>query len=124
MSDLVAFLRARYDEDAEKALAASPGPWSPNAEADEVVACDGITVADGFALSGRQLRATVEHIAEWDPARVLADVDAKRRILERAVAEIESQDPPRASAIFASGVLLLLALPYADHPDYRQEWRL
>ncbi|MGW4422556.1 DUF6221 family protein [Streptosporangium sp. NPDC004631] len=83
MSDLIAFFRARLDEDERWALAASPGPWSENAESDEVLAVDGITVADGFALSGNQLRATVAHIARHDPARVLAEVAAKRRLLEQ-----------------------------------------
>jgi hypothetical protein len=77
------FLTARLDEDEAVARAASPGPWHPNAELDEVLAMDGITVADGFALSGPQTRATTEHIARHDPARVLADVEAKRRIVER-----------------------------------------
>ena len=44
------------------------------------------------------------------PHRMLADVEAKRRIVELA-----SSPGPQA--------LRLLALPYADHPDYRPEWR-
>lgn len=51
-------------------------------------------------------------------ARVLAECEAKRRIVESA----------RSSRTFrcedwADEVLRLLALPYADHPDYRDEWR-
>ncbi|MGW4051507.1 DUF6221 family protein [Streptomyces sp. NPDC004779] len=84
MDDLIAFLRARLNEDAELALAASPGPWHPNEEHDEVHAVDDIVVAEGFALSGRQLRATVDHIARHDPARVLAEVYAKRMLLDAA----------------------------------------
>ena len=43
------------------------------------------------------------------PARVLAECEAKRRIVE---------------LISSPGmqVFRLLALPYADHPDYREEW--
>jgi hypothetical protein len=133
--NLIEFLRARLDEDAEVARGASPGPWSPDAEHYEVVAVDGETVADGFALSNRQLRATVDHIARHDPVRVLAEVDAKRRILDEVVDEATGLDMsvdgdrrvgPRDTTTepYLGTVLLrLLALPYAEHPDYREEWR-
>ncbi|MFE2164873.1 DUF6221 family protein [Streptomyces sp. NPDC059447] len=94
MDDLVQFLRARLDEDEQTARAASPGPWKPGEEHDEVVAVDDITVAEGFALSGQQLRATVDHIARHDPARVLADVAAKRMLLDASSASC----PPGCSA--------------------------
>lgn len=118
MADLPAFLVARFDEAAATALDASPGPWQPNAEGDEVLAADGITVADGFALSGRQLRATVSHIVGHDPMRALADIEAKRAIVERYVWLREHGDTGGAA-----WVLPLLAAAYADHPDYREEWR-
>ena len=133
MNDLIAFLRARLDDDAALALAASPGPWHPDEEHDEVLAVDDIVVAEGFALSGRQLRATVDHIARHDPARVLAEVDAKRRV----IGEYESvayslsvagpNTPPHGLLEGATNVLRrtleTLALPYADHPDYQDTWR-
>jgi len=106
MTSLADWLRACLDDDEACAAAASPGPWRPNAERDEVLAVDDITVCDGFALSGRQLRATVEHIARHDPARVLVEVAAKRRIVD---------DAPHAT-------LRLLALPYTDRAGYREEW--
>jgi hypothetical protein len=43
------------------------------------------------------------------PARVLAECEAKRRIVE----QVNGMEY----------VLRLLALPYADHEDYRPEWR-
>jgi hypothetical protein len=56
------------------------------------------------------------HIARHDPARVLREVEAKRAIVA-AVAE----SPGEATGL---GVAMLhLAAVYADHPDYRQEWR-
>lgn len=45
------------------------------------------------------------------PARVLAECDAKRRIITW------DADQP-----VERGILALLALPYADHPDYDAEW--
>jgi hypothetical protein len=53
-----------------------------------------------------------DHIARHDPARVLAECEAKRRIATGDDGRIQ-----------VSGYLLgVLALPYADHPDYREEW--
>lgn len=51
--------------------------------------------------------------------RVLAECEAKRRIVawELQVAERAHLQPEQRV------ILQLLALPYADHPDYRQEWR-
>jgi hypothetical protein len=78
------------------------------------------------------------HVVRHDPARVLAEVEAKRRIVESA-AEImdrgafpegvsDGRDPDEVEsdeglAALAEYHLRLLALPYADHPDYREEWR-
>jgi hypothetical protein len=131
MDDLIAFLRARLDEDADLALAASPGPWHPDEEHDEVHAVDDIVVAEGFALSGRQLRATVDHIARHDPARVLAEVEAKRHIIDwhRQPTQDEFEDGTyrtmgcRCYGGWPCPTLRALAAPYADHPDYRDTWR-
>jgi len=53
-------------------------------------------------------------------ARILAEVEAKRRIVDRATYMGEAEDRMGG---YADEFLSLLALPYADHPDYRQEWR-
>lgn len=126
--DLITFLRARLDEDEEIAQAASPGPWHVDEDADEVLAVDDIVVAEGFALSGRQLRATTQHIARHDPARVLAEVDAKRRVVDLMastleLAEGDSEVDHYGALSDAEETLELLALPCADHLDYRDEWR-
>lgn len=139
--DLIAFLKARLDEDEQEALAASPGPWKANAEQDEVLAVDDIEVAVGFALSGNQLRATVRHIVRHDPERVLRDVEAKRRIVARHAgphvcgepAEEYEQweivmidgEPGQEQVMYVRpcGDLRDLAARYADHEGYREEWR-
>lgn len=64
------------------ALAASPGPWMPNAEHDEVLAADEITAFEGFALSGYQLRATVDHAVLNDPTAVIRMCQAHRKIVD------------------------------------------
>lgn len=125
MDDLVQFLRARLDEEQTEAEAASPGPWTVNAEGDEVLAVDGIAVADGFALSGRQLRATTAHIARHDPDAVLRRVEAWRRLLfqfEQRGNSVRAVVAPSSGGVW-DDMLRLLALPYADHDDYRPEWR-
>jgi len=118
--NLVEFLRARLDEDEQAARAATAGPWYVDDIDQE------LRTADVYAADGRVTSAYTEpccsvedatHIARHDPARVLAEVDAKRRILERhSSCDDTSFGEPCED-------LRLLALPYSDHPDYRQEWR-
>lgn len=126
MSDIADFLRARYAERRALAEAASPGPWHANDEHDEVLAADGITVAEGFALSGRQLRATVDHIATHHPVDVIADCDAKLWIVNAA------EKLPELTGAFDqfdnnrdawARTLRLLAQQFASHPDHKgEEW--
>lgn len=120
---LTDFLLARIAEDEAGARAASPGPWRIAGTDDErddedtwpgdVLAVDGIKAAESFALTDRQQFATAGHIARHDPARVLAECEAKRRIVELCDGFDEQGREVRQ----------LLALPYADHPDYREEWK-
>jgi len=56
------------------------------------------------------------HIARHDPARVLAECDAKRRI-------VAMMDDPHRDTYEVYAVLRALALPYADHDDYDEAWR-
>jgi hypothetical protein len=67
------------------------------------------------------------HIARHDPARVLRDVAAKRRILAladktRAWTDGSAGATAGYAAAIVSDTLRLLALPYVDHPDFRPEW--
>lgn len=85
---------------------------------------------------------TARHIARWDPARVLAECAAKRRLVElhHPIEVYERWNPnghcaecsdsgweaaiDGASPVdFPCPTMRLLALPYADHPDYREEWK-
>lgn len=54
----------------------------------------------------------IAHINRWRPARVLAECETKRRLIELGDKDSYWVD-----------VLELLALPYADHPDYVEEWK-
>jgi hypothetical protein len=113
MSDLVEFLRARLDEDEQAARATSDGAWFTQRTLETNLSA---AVADAA------------FIARSTPKRMLAEVEAKRRMLTDLYPEIKADgetilgewgDDPCDRDM----VLYLLALPYADHPDYRDEWR-
>ena len=57
-----------------------------------------------------------------NPARVLAECEAKRRLIE-AVVDKDPFDAMGAESAYEILILSHLALPYAGHPDYRDEWR-
>ena len=70
-----------------------------------------------------------EHIARWDPARVLAECAAKRNVVaeyEKALAQRrELAGGPHSTEAAARlltllGVLRVLALPYADRAGYEE----
>jgi hypothetical protein len=68
------------------------------------------------------------HIARHDPARILADVAAKLRIVgeyetvARLAGRPESDEATREAAKALRRVLVQLARAYADHPDYQNDW--
>jgi len=117
------FLLARIAEDKRVAMDAAgdgPGRWSPD------------VVGDGPTGPG-----SAEHVIRHDPARVLAECSAKRRIVlacrdARPETKFLGARPPGMADFpiaahgqhqLAAVTLALLALPYADHPHYRPEWR-
>ncbi|MQA17777.1 MAG: hypothetical protein GEV09_28070 [Pseudonocardiaceae bacterium] len=71
-----------------------------------------------------------DYAAHFDPARVLAECEAKRRIVRlHQIAERESppSDPYQEGLIRGwrdayNDALAMLALPYADHPEFKEEW--
>ena len=119
MTDIVAFLNARLDEDEAAAKEAWGVEW------------DWRYVARPFG-EHPSIAHTV-HIARHDPARVLRDVEADRVLLAlhdelwrlyRAFEEAGEPGPislGRAQAL--SRVLRIRAARFSDHPDYRAEWK-
>lgn len=77
-----------------------------------------------------------QHIARLsDPARVLAECEAKRRIVEFAEeatcldAQVDNERrlgarDMQTEPYLGNSILAALALPYADHMDFREEWRV
>lgn len=68
---------------------------------------------------------TEAHFSRHDPARVLAECEAKRRIVEHCTwhSTVDGIDYRDFYGPEYETTVRLLALPYADHPDYRDEWR-
>ncbi len=71
--------------------------------------------------------AGIEGLWIDDRGRVLAECEAKRRIVDWVIGVKASSgrppgfDPADAEAL--THALLLLALPYADHDDYDEAWK-
>jgi hypothetical protein len=55
----------------------------------------------------------------WEVARTRAECDSKRRLVEFFDAMTSSPYHREIGRI----TLRTLSLPYADHPDYRPEWK-
>ena len=118
MTDLVEFIRARLDE-------------------DERIARGEITRREVWQSKLDRMRRVGEMVgvglidydepgAPGDPARVLADVDAKRRIISRCErlldARAASSELDWAADVLAHDVLRDLAASYVSHPDYSPTW--
>ena len=117
---MVAFLRARLDEDEQAARAAGGRIWSVDDEGCCVLE-DGVILETTGRMDAYR-DADVRHVAQWDPARVLAEVEAKRRILDK-LDEIERiVDAREVWSIDVDDLRRDLALPYRDHPDYDPAW--
>ena len=149
MSDLVEFLSARIAEDEAVARTAGEPPWDEwryddggevyHAEtrrrAPNMRYPNGVT-NDTEGLSPAVTEDVGPHIARHDPARVLAECRAKRRIVEafadaeRAVATYDHDNPIPAywqewgNRHALASVLESLAQPYADHADYDPAWAM
>ena len=141
------FIAARLNDQEALARAATTGRWEvveyedfPDAheiKADQSPAHRPRTqftmVTDNDGLCDR---ADAIHIAYHDPARVLADIAAKRAIVEdyqivmanNAIERANEGDELKIAAreLIAKSlrmVLIRLAAPYADHPDFDEAWR-
>lgn len=136
MDDLVRWLGEQLDTDERIARAATSGPWHVTEYdyATDFAAGIGTTpgevdvVGHGYEGGGVERIEDARHIAAHDPSRVLREIDAKRRLL--AIHRPYVPEPDQACLGCAGGIMFtscpvvrLLALPYADRPGYREEWR-
>ena len=112
-TSLTDFLLARIAEDEAVARASDPAVW-----------------VSGLAWRVARVErsgATAAHIARHDPARVLAESESKRAIVEVHY-EVPASDIKWSNCgVCMSGwpcvTLRHLAAVYADHPDYDPTWR-
>jgi hypothetical protein len=127
-TDLITWLRAQLDEDELGAQAAAAFKAGASWTAHRYQEIPGVAVAH----SGSQ----AEHIARHDPARVLAEVDAKRRIIERhtphEMGNCRNCEAPHWGVKVCNHCygqawpcpdVLDVVVPHADRPGYRPEWR-
>jgi hypothetical protein len=116
------FLTARLDEDEAVALRAD------DFEVEEFT----------WASVDYWCASNDAHGMRWSPKRVVADVAAKRAIVEWCserdrvyIGGIGWGDPADTRSYIPGDylrpgdapILRMLALPYADHPDYQEEWK-
>lgn len=148
VDDLVTWLRAQLDEDERMAREATGGPWEvgptfggrdnrvyvkPEGFGIDTV---GTCIIAGQVANMPEYRANAEYIARHNPARVLAEVDAKRRILDRHASydfPADLEDGPGAYSWtgrcdhchepWPCPDLRDVAAPLADRPGYREDWR-
>lgn len=152
MTTLTEFITARLDHHETTARAATLGHWQAHYSGRQ-------EDYQYWAISGRDLnrdttnsmeiagcgldggggihtQADAEHIAANHTVYVLADIAAKRSIVEdylivlanNAIADATQPDKVRSAgrdliAKTLRMVLLRLASAWADHPDYDQSWR-
>ncbi|MFJ1995293.1 DUF6221 family protein [Streptomyces asiaticus] len=144
MDELVRWLGEQLDTDEQVARDATMGPWQNAPTASHYATATGqteeavfasppdvgtvVVASTGEARDRKNLR-NAEHIVRFaDPARVLREIDAKRRIIAEVVPEARKAEA-MINEEWGSGsdtdgdLLRLLALPYANRPGYREEWR-
>lgn len=133
MDDLVTWLKAQLDDDERVARAAAGGRpvWTLDAAPDGTWYVDPGPDADD--IGGINLHEPAEHIARWDPKRVLAEIQAKRQLLDlhhvccdstwctnKGCATCGSKDG--GFNAWPCTTLRALAQPYASRDGWREEW--
>ena len=135
MTDIVAFLNARLDEDEQIARDAGFGlfdRWQPTghdggADRGRTVHVDLESAAQAPITSGKALdQRDAAHIARHDPARVLREVKAKRALLgkhrEGDRREYGDRLCDGCTDLWPCDTTLTIAAVYDNHPDYDPAW--
>jgi hypothetical protein len=127
---LVGFLTARLDEATRSAEASGPHPvaWLTFCDADGQLQYTAVGASADergesgiWIVDGKEVPAPAFVHVIYDPALVLREVAAKRRIVAWASdPKMHPELIPEAERYY---VLTALALPYDDHPDFQEAWR-
>ena len=128
-SSLAAWLLERLAEDEAAAKAAAEAPWTFIAGVDaSLVQVDPAAIREekwryghlGHVATTSHDAGYAEHIARHDPARVLADVEAKREVVE--ILEFIRWAGEHWAVMEAEKALRALAKPYAGAEGWQEEW--
>lgn len=133
---IVEFLRAMFDEDEATCRNAVVTVGDEERAVTWSESSSGVpeTGDDSWPIGDSRLS---RHFARFDPARVLAECEAKRRIVALHAYQARGAtwgecavcfDPQTGPGEYdfetwPCPTLRVLAAVYADHPDYRPEWR-
>lgn len=131
MTDLAAWLLEQIAEDERIArLASGPKWWLEtylNLGATPAAVWSALPPRDENLVAANGPNPhNLRHLAAWDPARVLAECAAKRRIVarHRNLSDVNCTACDASECLdFPCPTLRLLALPYADRPGYDEAWR-
>jgi hypothetical protein len=124
---LAQFVRDRLDEDEQMARAAGGDVWRRQEHPSDTIAVYDSKGEPVVYDEGAPTEEQQAYIVCHDPARILDEVEAKRELLARyeamesgvlVVVGVES-----ILSEYRRVILPSLALPYACHPDHREEWR-
>lgn len=120
--DLVAWLRAQID--ADEAIALATIDATHRADPPRWVYADDRSIRDDGRNAVLRVKHTwnheAAHITRHDPARVLRDIAAKRRMID-ALAEAETNHGSYITATYTSrDALLAMAAVYAERDGYEE----
>lgn len=99
VDDLTTFLRKRIAEDKAIAEQCTGPDWQ-------------VDLSDGD---------NAQHIARHDPARALAEANAKLAVLDELDLAVYGQPRPYVDVLLF--VVRQMGTVYANHPDYKESWR-
>jgi hypothetical protein len=123
VDDLITWFREQLDDDERIASAAGSlnSTWREVGRTGVIVCSEGGRAEE---LIEAHIAPPAPHITRFDPARVLREVEAKRRLVELHSPGSDPCDAHDASLrSVPCEVIELLALPFSDRPGYREEWR-
>ncbi|MGW3491963.1 DUF6221 family protein [Streptomyces sp. NPDC001054] len=128
---LLAFLRARLDEDEATARAASGGPWRAHTGPVKPWQSRGELIHPvytwdrpvGAPVIMTAMWADSAHIAYHHPERVLADVEAARVLIAQYEGLVDAALDGFTGVFALAAAIRAKATVYAEHPDYDESWR-
>jgi len=140
MPDLAGWLQEQLDHDERIAREATALEWVCASERDgkpghwrgikawlvtAAVSADPLAAIQpvGDEIARCESARDTTHIARHDPAHVLADIAAKRSVINVFVSKAAEHQSHWSEMWFAKEVLGALAEPYSDRPGYQEATR-